>query len=108
MSKALVCLYHRSSSIGEYSFIVLFLTCLPRQQLVAFSFEIESLGPPLSVQYSRSFYFVGHRISEQVIMIVNSRITNSKLNEIMVLSSFDGWDENLRIDHWNADTPPPF
>ena len=28
MSKALVCLYHRSSSIGEYSFLVLFLTSL--------------------------------------------------------------------------------
>ena len=26
VSKAIVCLYHRSSSIGEYSFIVLFLT----------------------------------------------------------------------------------
>ena len=29
MSKALACLYHRSSSIGEYCFLVLFLTCLP-------------------------------------------------------------------------------
>ena len=28
---------HRSSSIGEYSFLVLFLTCLPHQQLLAFS-----------------------------------------------------------------------
>ena len=36
MSKALVCLYHRSSSIGEYSFLVLFLTCVPHQQLLAF------------------------------------------------------------------------
>ena len=35
--KALVCLYHHSSSIGEYSFLVLFLTCLPHQQLLAFS-----------------------------------------------------------------------
>ena len=37
VSKALVCLYHRSSSTGEYSFLVLFLTCLPHQQLLAFS-----------------------------------------------------------------------
>ena len=37
VSKALVCLYHRSSSIGEYSVLVLFLTCLPHQQLLAFS-----------------------------------------------------------------------
>ena len=37
MSKVLVCLYHRSSSFGEYSFLVLFLTCLPHQQLLAFS-----------------------------------------------------------------------
>ena len=37
VSKALVCLYHRSSSIGEFSFLVLFLTCLPHQQLLAFS-----------------------------------------------------------------------
>ena len=28
---------HRSSSIGEYSFQFLFLTCLPRQQFLAFS-----------------------------------------------------------------------
>ena len=40
MSKALVCLYHRSSSIGEYSFLVLFLTCLPHQQLLAFSYRL--------------------------------------------------------------------
>ena len=37
MSKALVCLYRRSSSTGEYSFLVLFLPCLPHQQLLAFS-----------------------------------------------------------------------
>ena len=37
MSKALVRLYHRSSSIGEYSFLVLFITCQPHQQLLAFS-----------------------------------------------------------------------
>ena len=37
MSKALVCLYHRSSSAGEYSFLVLFLACLPHQQILAFS-----------------------------------------------------------------------
>ena len=34
VSKALVCFYHRSSSIGEYSFLLLFLTCLPHQQLL--------------------------------------------------------------------------
>ena len=28
MSRALVCLYHRLLSIGEYSFLVLFLKCL--------------------------------------------------------------------------------
>ena len=38
MSKALVCFYHRSLFIGEYSFLVLFLTCLPHQQLLDFSF----------------------------------------------------------------------
>ena len=37
LSKALACLYHPLSSLGEYSFLVLFLTCLPNQQLLAFS-----------------------------------------------------------------------
>ena len=37
VSKALECMYHRSSSIGKFSFLVLFLTCLPHQKLLAFS-----------------------------------------------------------------------
>ena len=44
MSKALVCFSHRSSSIGEHSFLVLFLTCLPHQQLLAFSQSTVSTG----------------------------------------------------------------
>ena len=37
MSKALVYFSHRLSSIGDYIFQVLFLTCLAHQQLLAFS-----------------------------------------------------------------------
>ena len=37
MSKALVYFVHRLSSIGEYIFQALFLTCVPHQQLLAVS-----------------------------------------------------------------------
>ena len=71
MSKALVCLYHRSSSIGEYSFLVLFLTCLPHQQLLAFPADslldpicllfwlVERIVNVLIVRLSTSFPFWG-------------------------------------------------
>ena len=38
---------HRLSSIGEYIFQVLFLTCLPHQQLLAFSSLISPEGSSL-------------------------------------------------------------
>ena len=69
VSKALVCLYHCSSSIGEYSFLVLFLTCLPHQQLLPFSskcFEKASsfkktwtvwkVQVPVTIQYEYTCY----------------------------------------------------
>ena len=42
---------HRSSSIGEYSFLVLFLTCLPYQRLLAFSSQ--NMFSPQSQRASR-------------------------------------------------------
>ena len=44
LSNALVCLYHRLSSIGECSFLLLFLTCPHHQQLLAFSLSLVRFG----------------------------------------------------------------
>ena len=58
MSKALVCLYHRSSSTGEYSLLVLFLTntgCVCSGAHMAGKFVLETLGGVYSwVKYGRT------------------------------------------------------
>ena len=63
----LVYFSHRLSSIGEYIFQVLFLTCVPHQQLLAFSswsstmtvFYLSDMKKTRRVQYQRCHTYVG-------------------------------------------------